>query len=224
MVYAMSDLHGCYDLYIKMLEKIKFSDEDTLYILGDIVDRGPDGIKIYKDMMKRKNVIPLLGNHDYTALRMFKMIYNKEGFNYLDLGYKMWMMIGGEPTNNAFLELSEREQLEIINYISQFTIFKDISVDGNKFWLSHTIPQKDRMLHDCNLEREDFIAGAPEYDKKYYDNKYIVTGHTPTLFISPEYDGKIYNKNNHIAIDCGAVFGGILGCICLNDFKEYYVE
>ena len=160
MVYAISDLHGCYDLYINMLEKINFSDEDTLYILGDIVDWGPDGIKIYKDMMKRKNVIPLLGNHDYTALRMFKMIYNKEGFNYLDLGYKMWMMIGGEPTNNAFLELSEREQLEIINYISQFTIFKDISVDGNKFWLSHTIPQKDRILHDCNLEREDFIAGA----------------------------------------------------------------
>ena len=43
-------------------------------------------------------------------------------------------------------------------------------------------------------------------------------------FIDPEYDGKIYIKNNHIAIDCGAVFGRILGCFCLNDFKEYYVE
>lgn len=224
MVYAMSDLHGCYDKYIKMLEKINFNDEDTLYILGDIVDRGPDGIKIYQDMMKRKNVIAILGNHDYTALRMFKKIYNREEFDYFDLRYKMWIMIGGEPTNNAFRELSKAEQLEIINYISQFTIFKDISVDGNKFWLSHTIPQKDRMLHDYNLEREDFIAGAPEYDKKYYDNKYIVTGHTPTIFIGPKYDGKIYIKNNHIAIDCGAVFGRILGCICLNNFKEYYVK
>ena len=90
MVYAMSDLHGCYDLYIKMLEKINFSDEDTLYILGDIVDRGPDGIKIYQDMMKRKNVIPLLGNHDYTALRMFKMIHNKEESDGLILGRTMW--------------------------------------------------------------------------------------------------------------------------------------
>ena len=162
MVYAMSDLHGCYDLYIKMLEKIKFSDEDTLYILGDVTDRGEDGIKILQDMMKRKNVIPILGNHDYTALRMFKMIYNKEESDGLILGRTMWKLIGGAPTNDTFMELSEAEQLEIINYISQFTIFKDISVDGNKFWLSHTIPQKDRMLHDCNLEREDFIAGAPE--------------------------------------------------------------
>ena len=223
MVYAISDLHGCYDLYIKMLEKINFSDEDTLYILGDIVDRGPDGIKIYKDMMKRKNVIPLLGNHDYTALRMFKMIYNREGFNYLDLGYKMWMMIGGEPTNNAFLELSEQEQLEIINYINDFLIFIEINIDGDTFFLSHSVPTKEQILNEDELECEDFIAGAPEYDKKYFEDKYIVTGHTPTIFIDPEYDGKVYIKNNHIAIDSGAVFGRILGCICLNNFKEYYV-
>lgn len=224
MVYSMSDLHGCYDLYIKMLEKIKFSDEDALYILGDITDRGKDGIKILGDMMKRKNVIPILGNHDYTALRMFKMIYNKEESDSLNSGYIMWKLVGGSPTNDAFMKLAEAERLEIINYISKFSLFKDITINGNKFWLSHTIPQKDRMLNNRNLKCEDFIAGATEYDKKYYDNKYIVTGHTPTIFIDPEYDGKIYIKNNHIAIDCGAVFGGILGCICLNDFKEYYVE
>lgn len=224
MIYAMSDLHGCYDLYIKMLEKINFSDEDTLYILGDIVDRGPDGIKIYQDMMKRKNVIPLLGNHDYTALRMFKKIYNREEFDYLDLGYKMWMMIGGEPTNNAFLKLSEQEQLEIINYINDFLIFIEINIDGDTFFLSHSVPTKEQILNEDELECEDFIAGAPEYDKKYFEDKYIVTGHTPTIFIGPKYDGKIYIKNNHIAIDCGAVFGRILGCICLNDFKEYYVK
>ena len=43
MIYAMSDLHGCYNLYVKMLEKINFSDEDTLYLLGDYVDRGDNG-------------------------------------------------------------------------------------------------------------------------------------------------------------------------------------
>ena len=54
MIYVMSDLHGCYDKYMQMLEKIKFNNEDTLYVLGDIVDRGDDGIKILLDMMKRK--------------------------------------------------------------------------------------------------------------------------------------------------------------------------
>ena len=59
----MSDLHGCYDKYMQMLEKIKFSSNDTLYILGDIIDREDNGIKILLDIMKRSNVIPLLGNH-----------------------------------------------------------------------------------------------------------------------------------------------------------------
>ncbi len=54
MIYAMSDLHGCYDKYIKMLKMIKLNDGDTLYILGDIVDRGDGGIKILQDMMVRK--------------------------------------------------------------------------------------------------------------------------------------------------------------------------
>ena len=44
MTYAMSDLHGCYDKYKKMLEKIHFGEDDTLYILGDVVDRGDGGI------------------------------------------------------------------------------------------------------------------------------------------------------------------------------------
>ena len=40
MTYAISDIHGCYEEYIKLLEKINFSEDDTLYILGDICDRG----------------------------------------------------------------------------------------------------------------------------------------------------------------------------------------
>ena len=43
MHYAIADLHGAYDRYLWMLEEIGFSDADTLYILGDVVDRGGQG-------------------------------------------------------------------------------------------------------------------------------------------------------------------------------------
>lgn len=46
MIYVMSDIHGEYEKYIKMLELINFSDEDELYILGDIVDRGKEPVKV----------------------------------------------------------------------------------------------------------------------------------------------------------------------------------
>ena len=67
MHYAISDLHGCFDKYKRMLELIRFHPGDTLYILGDIVDRGEGGIRILQDMMWHKNIIPFWGNHDHMA-------------------------------------------------------------------------------------------------------------------------------------------------------------
>ena len=61
MIYAMSDIHGCYEKYRDMLETIKFAADDTLYVLGDVLDRGPDGFKILLDMAARPNVVGLLG-------------------------------------------------------------------------------------------------------------------------------------------------------------------
>ena len=61
MRYIVSDIHGCFDQYQALLKKIDFSDEDELYVLGDVVDCGPEPIKVLQDMMKRPNVIFILG-------------------------------------------------------------------------------------------------------------------------------------------------------------------
>ena len=44
----------------------------------------------------------------------------------------------------------------------------------------------------------------------------------PFNLIDEAYRGKIYRGNNHIAIDVGAVFGEVLGCICLETEEEFY--
>ena len=80
-------------------------------------------------------------------------------------------------------------------------------------------PEKDP--EDCSLH--DFLWGETDYDRVYYKDKYLVTGHTPTGLIDPAFTGKIIRKNNHIAIDCGAVFVGTLGCFCLETMEEIYV-
>lgn len=77
------------------------------------------------------------------------------------------------------------------------------------------------MLSIDSCRISDFIMGEPEYEKMYFEDMLIITGHTPTGFIDPEYTGQIWKGNNHIAIDCGAVFGNPLGCICLELWKKY---
>jgi len=49
--YVMSDLHGEADRFHAMLKKIGFSEDDTLIILRDVVDRGPDGINLLLEIM-----------------------------------------------------------------------------------------------------------------------------------------------------------------------------
>ena len=52
--YVMSDIHGCYDDMIKMLEQIAFTDEDTLILAGDYIDRGSQSFEMvnYSDLQK----------------------------------------------------------------------------------------------------------------------------------------------------------------------------
>lgn len=68
MTYCMSDLHGEKDLFDKMLEKIHFSFQDHLYILGDVIDRGPHGVELLEQIMASDNITMLLGNHEQMCL------------------------------------------------------------------------------------------------------------------------------------------------------------
>ena len=63
-IYVMSDIHGEDELFHAMLKQIRFSEEDTLYILGDVIDRGPNGIALLQEIMKTPNMVMLLGNHE----------------------------------------------------------------------------------------------------------------------------------------------------------------
>lgn len=77
--YAISDIHGMYGSYEATMNVLKKDDE--LYIIGDVIDRGDDGIKILQDIIRRKNdsdVNPkihfLLGNHEAQFLSVLKIM------------------------------------------------------------------------------------------------------------------------------------------------------
>ncbi len=225
MIYAMSDLHGCFDKYKRMLDKIKLSIKDTLYILGDVVDRGDGGIQILLDMMKHKNIVPLIGNHEYMAFSVLKSMWKENKPDWWEKIRADWLSDGGAPTEKAFMGLGKAEQEAILNYIVNFDIYETVKIGDNTFVLTHAGINnftKGKELHKYELY--DFITGKMDYDKVYSDDFYLVSGHTPTGLIDKVYDGRIFRKNKHIAIDCGAVFERPLGCICLDTMEEFYVE
>lgn len=68
--YVMSDIHGCYDEFIKLLKKINFSHStDKLYLVGDLINRGPKSLAVMKYLMAHESsILPVLGNHDLSYL------------------------------------------------------------------------------------------------------------------------------------------------------------
>lgn len=231
MIYVMSDIHGEYEKYTKMLELIKFSDEDELFVLGDTVDRGERPIDILLDMMERPNVYHLMGNHDLLAIDILKALttdISDDSVNALDESLleeiSEWMQEGGETTLKQFALLSKEQRVDVLDFMSDFSMYEVIDVNDNTYILVHAGLgnfAKDKKLSDYTPH--ELLFGRNEVEKEYYDDKsiYIVSGHTPTRYFSGKDD--IIKKGNNIKIDCGAAFRGKLGCLCLNTMEQFYV-
>ena len=230
MIYVMSDIHGMYDKYKQMLETIQFNDNDTLYILGDVIDRGPEPVKILLDMMSRKNVYPMLGNHEYMAIQCMEWLSkeiteeNLKGVNQEKLNKLYdWLNNGGYSTVKAFKALDPDLRQQVIDYIYEFTLVEEVSVNNMEFVLVHAgIRGFDKERDLDSYEVEDYVWERPDLEVPYYDDKFVIVGHTPTLAITGEAEIIVYNK--FVNIDCGACFnGGKLACLCLDTLQEYYV-
>lgn len=57
MIYCISDIHGEVNRFTAMLDQIHFSTEDTLYIIGDVIDRALGGVDILKQIMAAFNMV-----------------------------------------------------------------------------------------------------------------------------------------------------------------------
>lgn len=231
MTYVMSDLHGAYKRYIKMLEKVRFCEDDELYVLGDVVDRGEQPIEILLDMMNRPNIFPLMGNHDLIALNLLptvnKTLLEKDGEldDTLSQLLQVWISDGGQTTLSGFCKLNAAQRNDVIDYLNEFTSLEVVDVREKTFVLVHAglgNYRSDKKLREYT--DDDLLFCRPDPSEQYFDEESVFTvmGHTPT----PYFSGKpeIYKNGRNIFIDCGACNPeGRLACLCLETLEELYV-
>ena len=230
MRYIISDIHGCKKEYLELLEKINFSEQDYLYILGDSVDRGEYPIEVLQYIMKQKNVTYLLGNHDYNFCAFIKELglnldnYKNDGMKW---AFKFWQLDGGRSTTDGFLVLLEQERKEICDFLENAKVYDEIEHEGKRYILSHAGImnfQEGKALEEYSYF--DFFEGRMNYDVRYFqdENTYIVSGHTPTMHIRKDRKPLVFQENGHIVIDCGCVYGGQLAAYCVETGEVTYVN
>lgn len=70
--FAISDIHGCLKTLEALLDKVGFSEIDQLFLLGDLIDRGPDSKGVIDLVWRMQNkgyeVYCLRGNHEQMVL------------------------------------------------------------------------------------------------------------------------------------------------------------
>ena len=217
----MSDIHGCMKAYREMLRKINFTSSDTLYIIGDVVDRGPDGIGVLLDIISRPNVTMLLGNHELMMLNAMSAMTNLKD-NELCPELELWAMNGCAPTLDGLDRLSEKEAAKLFEYLEDLMPKTDVTVGEKTYHLVHGAPGGTGATeYDLVWSRIDKNAPA------FFTDRTVISGHTPTPYYNDDGSAKIWYGNGCIIIDCGCFVQSIpgkLACLRLDDMKEFYTS
>ena len=216
--YVLSNLHVQYDKFMDMLKLIKFNDNDKMYILGDIFDRGPDPLKILDYVICRKNIDFIPGNHEYMFL---------EFYNTYDA--RLWSYNGGRTTMTQLMERGEDYLKALYDYLTKLPLVKV----HDKFILTHAglyLPKNQNqytLQEILSLQNAEFNLWSRSNinNERQYKDYTVICGHTPTLYVDPDqYQMSIVRRKGTIYIDCGATFSdGRLACLRLEDNKEFYI-
>ena len=228
MTYVVANLHGHFEEYKTLLQTIKFNaDRDVLYVLGDIVDYGPEPMALIEDMSYRLNVLPIAGEHDFTAVKMLTGYEKMQSGEAVDGDFitdmTEWVKDGGEPTLSGYRALNEDMQEGVLDYLTDMPLYEEVTVRGKTYLLVHQgIYDFTPDLELDWLEPDDFFSESLDPAATYFEDKTIICGHTPT---SEAANGEncIFYGNGTIFIDCGLGRGGRLGCLRLEDGEEFYV-
>lgn len=226
--YVMADIHGEYDRFEKILGVIGFSGDDELYVIGDVIDRGHDGVRILQTIMKSGNMHLILGNHEYMCMQFFSGQADEKI-------RRRWNRNGNYYTLAGLDTLTGEERKELFSYLRGVPDCAELKVGGRSFVLVHGYPADnthDRVWNRPTLETVSPYGGGTE----------IIIGHTPVCeYVCPGsnedmyvYSKKLTDAGDHFRIlhakgftdiDCCCGYGmsaGRLACLRLDDGEEFY--
>jgi hypothetical protein len=182
--------------------------------------------------METSNVITLLGNHDLMAYKAMS------GVN-----MERWFRNCGKETMEAFVAAGDSFIKKYMQWIPKLPINCEYTytADARIFFISHAgVDLVAYELHEKIDPAEvaksmntneavwtryvEMLVNRPDVQKKL--TKTLVFGHTPTYCFDRAYGGRIFTAENVICIDCGTAYRkkwSRLGCIRLDDLREFYV-
>lgn len=226
MTYVMSDIHGHMQRFRSVMKQIKLQPEDTLYVLGDVIDRNGEGIRILRELMAMPNVKMTLGNHELMMLQALYYAEPEDAFGYIPPLYR-WYNNGGLVTHEHLKCLRKAFRAEMFVYLDALPVNRAVYVCGKRYLLSHAAPVEDYPRYAYRYENAREFAVWKRYraGEHRIEDYTLIFGHTPTSYYQNVMPMEIWQGRNCIGIDCGCAYpNGRLACLRLEDRAVFYSE
>jgi serine/threonine protein phosphatase 1 len=205
--FVIGDIHGAHKALVQCLQRSNFDYEtDHLICLGDVCDGWPETRAAIDELMKIKNLIYILGNHDFWALE-----WMREGD-----AEDIWLTQGGEATVQSYKENIPIEHIQFLENAHHYyqlgeKLFVHAGIDTR---LSMEEQSLQILLWDRALARTalDLHAKSVEGNLTGFEEVYI--GHTP-VSPPPVHACEIW------LMDTGAGWSGVLSMLDI-ETKELF--
>lgn len=226
MRYCISDIHGEYDKFMKLLDSIEFSDSDFLYVCGDIIDKGSDSVRLMKYIFNMPNAKSIVGNHEFEFLKRYYNMIRKDEVDFDEVLKKLREYF---TTDGHLLDWDTVDTIENLPYY----------IEEDDFICVHAGIPLDAMgrlkpLADVSNEALVYDRQFKEPDLLPYDSKCVIFGHTPTRYLCgmdriltyerPGRKGTSIRDYYKVHLDTGVWIGGVLGCFCIDTCMTYAVK
>ena len=224
MTYILSDIHGEYDLFCRLMDKVKFSDEDTLISCGDMIEKGKHSVCLTKLLFSMKNAVLLAGNHEYAFLKYFwGLMQQTEDYDLVLRKLQAYF-----PDDGELLDWETVDRMEALPYYYEaeeyICVHAGVPLDGE----GRILPLKDASPEQLVYDR---VFKEPNVLPK--ERKCVFFGHTTsmslgygaqiTCFLREGARGDKVSDYYKIHLDTGAWMSGVLGCFRVEDCRSFYV-
>jgi putative phosphoesterase len=155
-IVVISDIHANLDAFMALPET-----GDELWVLGDLVDYGPNPKEIVTLVRSRADVV-IRGNHDQAV-----------GFGKDSRCSARYRQMATETQEFTICSIGD----DLRGFLQQLPVRRTVERDGKKFYLCHAIPSNP--LYEYCPEGSDRWA----HEVREIETDYLLVGHTHTQFI-----------------------------------------
>lgn len=228
MTYCISDIHGEYELFMRLLDKIGYSDSDRLIVCGDFIDKGTASIRLAKALFSMPNAYCIKGNHEYA---FFKYYRSRMHAAIMDFDAVLWQLQQYFPEDGHLLDWDTVDMLADLPYYIEDDEFICVHAGVPLDAAGRLIPLEDAIPEELV---EDRRFKDPQLLPK--DGKCVLFGHTPTTYLGAKPEILTYARSGRdpasreiadyckIHLDTGTPISGVLGCFCIEDCRAHYVK